>query len=375
MPDVIVAGHLCLDLLPEMPFVPLEALALPGRLYDVGPLRVATGGAVSNTGLALHRLGVDVGLMASVGDDLIGRAILDVLRARDPRLAELIAVQPGATSSYSVVLSPTSADRVFLHYTGNNATFTASDVNPAAVRGAKLFHLGYPPLLPRLLDKDGAGLAAVFKTAHKAGAVTSLDMTLPDPNGETGMLDWRRIFRNALPHVDVFVPSIDEALFALRRADFDRWHGRGAEHVSLGDLRDFAGELLALGPAVAGFKLGDRGVYLRVADEDRLFRLRPGGLRLPGWDGAEIYQPAYQVEVAGTTGAGDAAYAALLTAMLGDVPLDEAARWFCAAGACCCEAPDASSGVLPLDRMLDRLANGWPECRERVKGSEGKKGK
>lgn len=365
--DVIVAGHLCLDLLPDMQFVPLEALALPGTLHEVGPARLATGGAVSNTGLALHRLGVNVGLMSAVGDDFIGRTILDVLRGRDPRLTELITVQNGTASSYTVVLSPTRTDRVFLHYTGTNATFTASDIDPTALRGAKLFHLGYPTLLPRLLDTGGAGLAKAFKAARKAGAVTSMDMTLPDPNGDAATLNWRAIFKNVLPQVDVFVPSIDEALFTLRRADYDRWRGRAAESVSLAYLREFADELVAMGCAVTGFKLGDHGVYLKTAEEDRLFRLRPGGLKLPGWDNAEVYQPAYQVDVAGTTGAGDAAYAALLTAMLRGVSLDESASWFCAAGACCCEAPDATSGVLPLDEMLTRMDAGWPLHTVRIR--------
>ncbi|MFN8563131.1 MAG: hypothetical protein U0703_16320 [Anaerolineae bacterium] len=35
-----------------------------------------TGGSVSNTGLALNRFGVNVRLMASVGDDQIARLII-----------------------------------------------------------------------------------------------------------------------------------------------------------------------------------------------------------------------------------------------------------------------------------------------------------
>ena len=58
--DIIVSGHLCLDLLPRMDAVPLDSLNSPGRLFEVGALGFSTGGAVSNTGLALHRLGMNI---------------------------------------------------------------------------------------------------------------------------------------------------------------------------------------------------------------------------------------------------------------------------------------------------------------------------
>ena len=71
--EIIVSGHLCMDLIPEMAHVPLDELATPGRIFAVGPLVMSTGGAVSNTGMDLHRLGIDVRLMASVGGDPLGR--------------------------------------------------------------------------------------------------------------------------------------------------------------------------------------------------------------------------------------------------------------------------------------------------------------
>jgi Sugar kinases, ribokinase family len=104
--DVIASGHLCLDLIPQMDHVPLAALSAPGKLYEIGPLAISTGGSVSNTGLALHRLGANVRLMATVGDDLLGQIIIAFLRERDPLLAEMIAVKQGHASSYTIVLSP-----------------------------------------------------------------------------------------------------------------------------------------------------------------------------------------------------------------------------------------------------------------------------
>ena len=57
----------------------------PGRLLQIGPATFSTGGPVSNTGLALHRLGIATRLMGKVGDDLLGQAALAAhrrLRAR-----------------------------------------------------------------------------------------------------------------------------------------------------------------------------------------------------------------------------------------------------------------------------------------------------
>src|SRR4051812_40750332 len=116
--DIIVSGHVCVDLLPGMSLVEPAALTTPGSLAETGPLALATGGAVSNVGLALDRLGVRVRMMAAVGDDQIGVMTRSLLAARNPKLTELIRVLPGMGSSYSIVLAPRGRDRSFLHHPG-----------------------------------------------------------------------------------------------------------------------------------------------------------------------------------------------------------------------------------------------------------------
>ena len=60
----IVAGHICLDVIPELLSQgDFAASFLPGRLLETGPVVMATGGAVSNTGQALHKLGIPTRLM------------------------------------------------------------------------------------------------------------------------------------------------------------------------------------------------------------------------------------------------------------------------------------------------------------------------
>jgi hypothetical protein len=52
--DAVVAGLICLDIIPRFP----DPVTLaPGKVTEIGAADLATGGAVANTGLALHLLG------------------------------------------------------------------------------------------------------------------------------------------------------------------------------------------------------------------------------------------------------------------------------------------------------------------------------
>lgn len=358
--DIIASGHLCLDLLPQMDHLALEALASPGRLYEIGSMGISTGGAASNTGLALHRLGVNVRLMSSVGDDSIGRLILEFLQRRDPAITEYIRVITGQKSSYTLVFSPQQTDRMFLQFAGTNATFCSDDIDFQVVSRAKIFHLGYPPLLPALIADNGVELAHLFSRAGQAGAITSLDMSLPDPGGAAGHVDWRELLKRALPYVDIFIPSLEEILFMLRREDFNNWNSPVAHHVSEAYLAALVDDLLDMGAGIGGVKLGEYGIYIRTASKDKLSHLgRRLPIKLDEWADRQFWHPAFAVKVVGTTGAGDSAYAGFLTALLKGLSVENAARWACAVGACNVEAVDSTSGVQSWDDTQRRLNSGW----------------
>ena len=65
--SIIVAGHICLDLTPRFPESALSTL-IPGSLVRVDQMHCSVGGAVANTGLALHQLGVKTRLMGRIRD-------------------------------------------------------------------------------------------------------------------------------------------------------------------------------------------------------------------------------------------------------------------------------------------------------------------
>ncbi|MEW6249756.1 MAG: carbohydrate kinase family protein [Planctomycetota bacterium] len=365
-PHVTVAGHVCLDIIPALEGWTggLAERLRPGTLSEIGPAVLSTGGAVSNTGLALHRLGVPTQLMGKIGADLFGDALLHIFCGIDPALTEGMLTDAAAPTSYTVVLSPPGVDRLFLHCAGANDTLSAADIRYDRLAGTRIFHFGYPPILRRFYVDGGSELATVLQQAHAQGVATSLDMAMPDPNAPSGRADWRAILRDALPHADLFLPSLDELRFMLRHTVGLPQGAAAAEdggHTLLAEVSAVSEELLGLGAAVVGLKLGDRGFYVRTTpDADRLAALRrAAGADLADWTGRELLTPCFRVQVAGTTGCGDCTVAGFLAGLLQGLSLEETLTAAVAVGACSAERPDATSGVRPWPAVLERIRAGW----------------
>ena len=350
----VVAGHLCLDLVCR---VAAQRVALsPGQLLQIRDTTVATGGAVSNTGLALLKLGVATRLVAKIGGDGLGAVVRQTLLGYGAEV-DGVTVAPHGSTSYTIVLTPPSGERMFLHDAGANDGFSADDVRDEFLTGARLFHFGYPTLMRHLYRDGGRGLERLFANVRAFGLTTSLDMSMPDPASEAGQVDWRAILERTLPHVDLFLPSFEEILYMMRRETYLRLQRAGGDLLrpERADLvSDVAGELMAMGPSVVGIKLGHLGFYVRTSADAS--RLSAHGR----WNGRELWSPCYGVDVAGTVGAGDTTVAGFLAGLLRGLSLEEAMNTACAVGACCVEEPDAVSGVRTWEETRDRLQRGWP---------------
>ncbi len=358
--DVIVGGHIALDILPDMSSLKPQEVIAAGKVFEIGSISYSTGGAVSNTGLALHRLGLDVELLATVGDDWVGRAIVDYVRGFGADLGDHVTVVPGAASPYTVVIEPQNHDRTLLTHTGVYNHYGLDTIDLDRVASCKIFHLGYPTLMPRLFKEDGAELLAILQAVKALGVITSIDMSLPAPDQPSGLADWQSILRRCLPHMDIFVPSIEEIMFMLRPEDLERQRESLFNSLTIDYLANLAAELLDMGAGITGFKLGERGFYLRApADLERLAFLSAIGQSPSAWAGIQTWHPAFQVQVAGTTGAGDAAYAGLLAALIRGLDYQQCARWACAVAGCNIEAADATTGVRSWEDTAARLASGW----------------
>ena len=375
--EVIVAGHICLDIIPAISEKKsgMDALLIPGKLVDIGPAVIATGGAVSNTGLALHRLGRDVQLMGKVGDDQFGNAILEVLKQQGEAIIEGMIVAPGEHSSYTIVINPPNVDRIFLHCTGANDTFSSQDLNKEQLANVRLFHFGYPPLMRKMYENQGEELRLLLSKVKASGLTVSLDLAKPDPESAAGIADWRVILEKALPYVDVFLPSFEEIFYMLHRERYEEMLLRApsGDILSIIDgklLTEISTELIAMGVAIVGLKLGEHGLYVRTTADSK--RLASSGLcapvreRLENWTNREMLAPSFEVEVIGTTGAGDCTIAGFLCGMLEGLTFEETMQTAVGVGASNVEQADATSGIPALAEVRDRISKGWTKRQQKL---------
>jgi sugar/nucleoside kinase (ribokinase family) len=355
MVDVFVTGHLCLDVIPS--FAHGNVTFKPGHLTEVGAATFATGGGVSNVGLALIRLGVSTKLVGKIGDDFFGDAIVRVLESYDPNATKNLIIEQGGSSSYTLVLNPPNHDRTFLHNPGCNDTFKAADINLAQLGTGKIFYFGYPSLM-RAIREDPKAFANLYREAKARGFITCLDMSLPDAEGDSGRVDWKQFLETVLPHVDIFIPSLEEILFMLERPFYDsgKWH----QEMPAPYLYNVTEKFLELGVSVAGVKLGEHGLYLRSSTKERLQESKlAANVDVNAWAERELWSPIFNVEVKGTVGAGDSALAGFLASVLKGLNPEDAVTMACAVGACCVEKADASSGIRSWEETKARVEAGW----------------
>ncbi|PNY79929.1 carbohydrate kinase family protein [Deinococcus koreensis] len=293
---------------------PVGRVPAAGELELVDEIGLFLGGSAANTGIALARLGLRVALVGQLGRDGFGDFLEGAARAAgcDTRFLRRGEVPTSAT----LVNVDAAGERSFLHAVGAGARLRAADVPLAglAAEGARALHVAGYFVLPGL-EPDLPGL---FGQATELGLLTSLD-TVWDATGR-----WPRVHA-ALPHTDVFCPSLPEAR-----------HITGCSEP--GDVLD---ALLGLGVRrVAAVKMGPQGALIG----------RP--------DGTRLHLSAAPVRAVDGTGAGDAFIGGLLAGLLRDEGLEAAGRLGSAAGALCVGAMGATAGLqglAPTRALADTL--------------------
>ena len=370
--DAVSAGHICIDLTPKFSSESKDVF-VGGKLTNVGEMIMTTGGSVSNTGIALNILGLNVPLVAKVGDDILGGAIQQMLEESKCN-TEHFKVSKGEASSYSVVLAPPGTDRIFLHNPGVNDTFTAQDIDYSVVENARLFHLGYPTIMRQLFINDGAELVNILKKAKEAGATTSVDMTLPDPNSESGKADWIKILSGALKYTDIFMPSIEEIVYMLDREEYNRLKALDDDilkNIEIDYIASIGARIIEMGAKIVVLKCGTLGYYVKTSGAESLQKMGRGKpADVSEWADKELFSGIYKVEdVKTATGAGDTSIAGFLASLLNGFTVERAISVACAVGAICVTGYGATDAIVHMDKVTEKMDAGWEKRPVPYKGA------
>ena len=219
------------------------------------------GGPVATALFTLARLGVPAAFVGAIGDDEFGDGIKADLRRVNVDVSPIQVFQ-GRRSAFSVVLIDSeSGDRSIIFNPGCSFELAADKVPRDLITQARFLHL------------DGSSVEAATEAAaiaRKADVRVSLDAGAPMP----GIDDLIKL-------CDVVVAS---QTFAMQLAGTDK------EEEALHSLA-------AMGPGIVGITLG-----------------RDGSVCLA--DGEITKQPAFQVAVSDTTGAGDSYHGGFIYGLL-----------------------------------------------------------
>jgi sugar/nucleoside kinase (ribokinase family) len=208
-----------------------------------------------------------------------------------------------------MVIVNSRGERAFIHHVGANALLAEKHLDWRLIKRHKILHIGGSFLMPRL---DGQPLARVLKRAKSHGLKTSLD-TVYNPK-----LNWAKVLKPCLPHLDYFLPSYEEARQLLGK---------------LSPL-DMARRFMKEGAGAVAIKMGERGSFV-----------------FEGGRGRQLSAP--RVRVVDSTGAGDAFCAGFLTGVLRGLSLEASARLGNKLGAACCTQIGAYDGI-PSDLSAAR---------------------
>lgn len=277
-PEITIIGGVQIDVVTS----PVTDLPPGGASLLVDQMSMRLGGAGANSALAFADAGAKPRLVGCVGDDHLGAWMCNELKAF--RLDRDLVTIAGERSGLTLALQSPDRDRTFITYLGVNATWDGADI-PEDVFDTKNLLLCDYFVMPGLHNAT----ARLLASGRRHGARTFFD-TAWDP---ANFPDTERArVLELLPSVDVFLPNEAEAC-AVAGVDDPLAAGQILQEASNGWVI---------------VKLGQRGCLAL------------------GPNGAELSQPAPLVDVADTTGAGDAFNAGLVFA-LDRRPLDDRHSW------------------------------------------------
>lgn len=309
--DVICVGAAIVDI----PLQPVSKDIFETESYPLEQISMTIGGDAINEATIISRLGHKTALMSRLGNDAVGRFILEACE-KNGIDAQSIRLDPDVDTSINVGLVTDDGERTFV--TNRNGSLwktTIDDVDFSRFPEARLLSLASIFNNPLL---DGAALTRIFEEAKAQEMIICADMIKPRLGEKLDDIS------EALSYVDYFFPNCEEAELMTGEAE----------------LEAIAQKFLDCGVKHVVIKTGKRGCYLATADGKRI--------GIPAVKG---------VKAIDTIGAGDNFVSGFISAILEGQDLVSCARFANATASVSVESIGATTGVTSREQVEERLEN------------------
>jgi len=237
-----------------------------------------TGGQVTNLAMNMARLGNRVALGSCLGDDDFGQLLRQQIAASNVVTNYLQVSSVAPTTLIPVTRTPSGTPE-FVVYRGADALLQAEDHLLEAAAHSKILHTSAFALSR---DPSRSTILQAMRIARENNHRVSLDPNY-HPRIWPDTADFLEILREAFRYVSVTKPSLE---------DCERLFGEGLK------LEQYATRFLQWGAEMVIISQGSKGVYLATRAGEK-YQIIP-----------------HQVAAVDVTGAGDAFWSGLLTALL-----------------------------------------------------------
>jgi sugar/nucleoside kinase (ribokinase family) len=305
--DAVFVGLTILDIAGR----PVEAIPAGGGVAFVDEIRMNPAGTASGAVMNAAKLGISCATVACLGNDEMG----DMIIAFYERLGidcSLIQRTDAARTSATILPIRPNGERPALHCRGASDQLFVREGQFDACCDARFLHHGGTGLLNAM---DQGQSAKLLSHAKQRNLTTTFDLIAPNEK-TVGLLS------ELMPHVDYFMPSLEEATVLSGRNTPD----------------DAAAFFMDMGAGACIFKSGAKGSFIRTRD-------------------ASFTVPAFKVSVVDTTGCGDSYCGGFIAGLAMGYELEQACRLGTAVSALVATGLGSDAGVTDLDDTLHFMAH------------------
>ena len=303
--DATIVGLYVLDILGR----PVSEIPKGGDLAYIDELRLTVAGTAGGTIIDCAKLGLSTLAVGAVGDDEKADFVVSVLEKFGADTAGFERIKGVPTSSTILNIRP-NGERPALHLRGACDYFMPPNKEKLNIFDCKVFHLGGTGLLKKL---DGSASVELLKDAKENECITTWDLI----GATESTID---IVKPLLPHIDYFMPSIEE----------------GSIMCGLDDPMDIAKYYLDNGVTNCVLTMGGEGSLFVNKDET-------------------VKTPAFDINVVDTTGCGDAFDAGMITSLINNFDLEKSLKFATTTSGLVATGLGSDAGIIDFDDTINKM--------------------